>query len=140
MGWKWSNLRFYLALQMLLGALSLFLIAKSELPNLPPPAILAAAGAALGLGYLVLVSAWALQQCRDHNFSRWLAPMGGALAGLVLGVGLEFIFLQGSAHEGVGVNGCLAAGAVVSVVLFSRSVLASAADSRGRSGRMRTWI
>jgi hypothetical protein len=137
---KRSNLKFYLAFHMLVGALALFVLAKEDMPSLPSPTLLGAAGAGLALAYLVLVSAWAIQQCQDHNFSRWLAPVSGSLAGIVLGVGLEFIFLQGSSHEGTGVNGCLAAGTIVSVALFSKSLFGSGADSRGRSGRMRTWI
>jgi hypothetical protein len=140
MALKHSNFKFYLSFQMLVGALALFLLAKEDLPSLPSPALLGLTGAGLGLAYLVLVSAWTLQKCRDRNFSRWVAPLSGALAGLILGVGLEFIFFQGSAHEGAGVNGCLAVGAVVSVALFSKSLLETHWESRGRSGRMRTWI
>lgn len=133
------DFRFYAGIHMLAGALCLFFLAREALPHLPDPRLLGAAGAALAILYLVSISTWALNKCLRYNYSLWLAPLSGGLAGMILGVGLEVLFLQGSAREGLAVNGCLAAGSLVSLLLFSKRFLKAQMDTRGRSGRMRSW-
>ncbi|MHC4780210.1 MAG: hypothetical protein ACYTFG_16695 [Planctomycetota bacterium] len=134
------NLRFYLAVHLLIGALCLFFLAKEGIPSLPEPWVLGAGGGILALLYLVFISTWALRQCLRNNYSLWLAPLSGGLAGMVLGVALEFLFLQGSAQEGLAVNSCLAAGTLVAFALFSRRFVKAQMDSRGQSGRLRSWV
>lgn len=135
-----ANLRFYAAVLFLAGALGLFYVAKAFPGAVPDAALLNALGAGLSVLYLVYLSTWALHLCLRHNYSLWLAPLSGGLAGIVLGVGLEFLFLQGSSSEGLAVNGCLAAGTAVSLMLFSTRFLKAHGDARGRSGRLRSWV
>jgi hypothetical protein len=135
-----ANYRFYLAVHLLIGALCLFFLARESIPTLPPPWILGACGGILALLYLVFISAWALHQCLRNNYSLWLAPLSGGLAGMVLGVALEFLFLQGSTQEGLAVNSGLAAGTLISFALFSRRFVRAQMDSRGKSGRLRSWV
>lgn len=135
-----SNLRFYLGVHLLVGALCLFFLAREGVPTLPDPALFAVGGGALALLYLVFISAWALQQCLRNNYSLWLTPLSGGLAGILLGVALEFLFLQGSPQEGLAVNTCLGAGTLVACALFSQRFLRAQMESRGKSGRLRSWV
>ncbi len=134
------NFRFYLAVHVLVGALALFFLAKEDLPTLPDPLWMGLGGAALALAYLVLISTWAFNQCVRNNYSFWLTPLSGGLAGMVPGVALEFLFLQGSANEGMAVNGCLAAGTLIAFSMFSKHFFRTQGDERGRSGRLRSWV
>ncbi|MHC5036882.1 MAG: hypothetical protein ACYTHM_06185 [Planctomycetota bacterium] len=135
-----ANFRFYLAFHLLIGALCLFFLAKQALPTLPDPILLGLGGGILGFFYLLLISTWTLHQCLRNNYSLWLAPLSGGLAGMVLGVALEFLFLQGSPREGLAVNSCLAAGTLVAFAMFSKRFLQAQMDSRGKSGRLRSWV
>ncbi|GEM_PF-2795008 len=130
---------FYLAAPCLAGALFLFFLAKLSLPSLPDPLWIGLGGGVLALVYLVSLSVWVLHQCLLNQYSLWLAPLSGGLAGIVLGVALEFLFLQGSVREGVAVNSCLAAGALIPLVLFSKRLFQEQMTERGRSGRLRKW-
>jgi len=135
-----TNLRFYIGVHFLVGALSLFFLAKEGIPSLPDPVWMGIAGGALAFFYLFFISTWALHQCIRNNYSLWLAPLSGGLAGMVLGVALEFLFLQGSPREGLAVNSCLAAGALVAVSLFSKRFWLAQMEGRGKSGRLRSWV
>jgi hypothetical protein len=78
------NFRFYLAVHVLVAALGLFFLAKEDLPTLPDPLWMGLTGTGLALVYLVLISGWAFNQCVRNNYSFWLTPLSGGLAGIVL--------------------------------------------------------
>ena len=135
-----TNLRFYIGVHFLVGALCLFFLAREGIESLPDPVWLGALGGALAFFYLFFISSWAYHQCLRNNYSLWLAPLSGSLAGMVLGVALEFLFLQDSPKEGLAVNSCLAAGALVAVSLFSKRWWLAQMEGRGKSGRLRSWV